>query len=42
MGIKQGVTLITGGGFHGKSTLLAALKVGNFTFWGVSRVGELC
>lgn len=28
MGIKNGVTLICGGGFHGKSTLLAALQVG--------------
>jgi predicted ABC-class ATPase len=28
MGIQKGVTLIVGGGFHGKSTLLAALQVG--------------
>lgn len=28
MGIPQGVTLIAGGGFHGKSTLLAALERG--------------
>ncbi len=28
LGIKKGVTLITGGGFHGKSTLLRALEVG--------------
>ena len=28
MGIPRGVTLITGGGFHGKSTLLAALELG--------------
>lgn len=28
MGIKKGVTLITGGGFHGKSTLLKALERG--------------
>jgi predicted ABC-class ATPase len=28
MGIKKGVTLIVGGGFHGKSTLLGALEVG--------------
>eukprot|EP00398_MALV-I-01_sp_L67-1_P000198 gene198-96_t len=28
MGIKKGVTLIVGGGFHGKSTLLSALQVG--------------
>ncbi|HCH66660.1 MAG TPA: ATPase, partial [Deltaproteobacteria bacterium] len=29
MGISEGVTLITGGGFHGKSTLLAALQWGH-------------
>jgi len=28
MGIKQGVTLIVGGGYHGKSTLLKALERG--------------
>ncbi len=28
MGIPPGVTLIVGGGFHGKSTLLSALEVG--------------
>ena len=28
MGIPQGVTLITGGGYHGKSTLLKALEAG--------------
>ncbi len=28
MGISKGVTLITGGGYHGKSTLLNALEVG--------------
>jgi len=28
MGIPRGVTLIVGGGFHGKSTLLEALEVG--------------
>ncbi|CAD7957772.1 unnamed protein product [Amoebophrya sp. A120] len=28
MGIKKGVTLIVGGGFHGKSTLLQALQTG--------------
>ncbi|MBS4535045.1 ABC-ATPase domain-containing protein [Clostridium sp. D2Q-14] len=28
MGIKEGVTLIVGGGFHGKSTLLRALELG--------------
>ncbi len=28
MGIKKGVTLIVGGGYHGKSTLLEALEIG--------------
>jgi predicted ABC-class ATPase len=28
MGIKKGITLLTGGGFHGKSTLLEALELG--------------
>lgn len=28
MGIKCGITLIAGGGFHGKSTLLQALEAG--------------
>ena len=28
MGIKEGITLIVGGGFHGKSTLLQALQQG--------------
>ncbi len=28
MGIKNGVTLIVGGGYHGKSTLLSALELG--------------
>ena len=28
MGIRSGVTLIVGGGFHGKTTLLNALEVG--------------
>lgn len=28
MGIRQGVTVLMGGGFHGKSTLLAALGLG--------------
>lgn len=28
MGIKKGVTLIVGGGYHGKSTLLEALELG--------------
>ncbi|BDU50957.1 ABC-ATPase domain-containing protein [Haliovirga abyssi] len=28
MGIKEGITIITGGGFHGKSTLLDAIEKG--------------
>jgi hypothetical protein len=28
MGVPKGITLICGGGFHGKSTLLGALQVG--------------
>lgn len=28
MGVKEGVTLIVGGGYHGKSTLLEALELG--------------
>lgn len=28
MGIRQGITLIVGGGYHGKSTLLEALQMG--------------
>lgn len=28
MGLKQGITLIVGGGYHGKSTLLKALEAG--------------
>lgn len=28
MGIPRGITLVTGGGFHGKSTLLEALELG--------------
>lgn len=28
MGIKQGITLIVGGGYHGKSTILNALELG--------------
>ena len=31
MGIKRGVTLIAGGGFHGKTTLLSALKLGVYS-----------
>jgi predicted ABC-class ATPase len=30
IGIRKGITLITGGGFHGKSTLLSALQVGMY------------
>jgi predicted ABC-class ATPase len=30
MGVKKGISLIVGGGFHGKSTLLEALKYGAF------------
>ena len=30
MGIPKGITLITGGGYHGKSTLLSALEVGMY------------
>ena len=28
MGIKEGITMIAGGGYHGKSTLLSALQLG--------------
>ena len=28
MGIRRGITLLTGGGFHGKSTLLEAIELG--------------
>ena len=31
MGLPEGVTLIVGGGFHGKSTLLRALEVGVYS-----------
>eukprot|EP00747_Dinoflagellata_sp_TGD_P046708 gnl/TRDRNA2_/TRDRNA2_144588_c0_seq1.p1 gnl/TRDRNA2_/TRDRNA2_144588_c0~~gnl/TRDRNA2_/TRDRNA2_144588_c0_seq1.p1 ORF type:complete len:426 (+),score=80.23 gnl/TRDRNA2_/TRDRNA2_144588_c0_seq1:464-1741(+) len=30
MGIRRGITMIVGGGFHGKSTLLQALQLGVF------------
>jgi predicted ABC-class ATPase len=36
MGIPKGVTLIVGGGFHGKSTLLSALELGVYNH----RVGD--
>ena len=28
MGVRKGITLIVGGGYHGKSTLLRALELG--------------
>ena len=31
MGISQGITLIVGGGYHGKSTLLRAIEAGIYT-----------
>ena len=31
MGIPRGITLIVGGGYHGKSTLLKALELGCIT-----------
>lgn len=34
MGIPQGITMIVGGGFHGKSTLLKALEVGVYNHIG--------
>jgi predicted ABC-class ATPase len=48
MGIPEGVTLITGGGFHGKTTLLEALQRGVYPHipgdgreWVVSRSGAV-
>eukprot|EP00878_Enallax_costatus_P040770 GHUV01047141.1.p1 GENE.GHUV01047141.1~~GHUV01047141.1.p1 ORF type:complete len:103 (+),score=13.14 GHUV01047141.1:351-659(+) len=38
MGIRAGVTLIAGGGFHGKSTLLQALEAGVYNKVGVLEV----
>jgi len=32
MGIPKGITLIVGGGYHGKSTLLAALERGVYNY----------
>jgi predicted ABC-class ATPase len=32
MGIRKGVTLLTGGGYHGKSTLLEALQLGIYNY----------
>lgn len=32
LGVRRGITLITGGGFHGKSTLLAAIQTGHLDF----------
>jgi len=41
MGISQGITLICGGGFHGKSTLLEALQLA--VYWKVPGDGrEFC
>jgi len=41
MGIKKGVTVITGGGYSGKSTLLEAISAGVYNHaWGDGR--ELC
>ena len=41
MGIKRGVTVITGGGYSGKSTLLEAISAGIYNHaWGDGR--ELC
>ena len=34
MGIKEGITIIIGGGYHGKSTLLKALEVGVYNHIG--------
>lgn len=31
MGIRKGITLIVGGGYHGKSTLLSALEMGVYS-----------
>lgn len=31
MGIREGITLIVGGGYHGKSTLLRAIELGVYT-----------
>lgn len=44
MGIKQGITLIAGGGFHGKSTLLQALEAGvyNKVGWRLCHMLRLC
>jgi predicted ABC-class ATPase len=48
MGIPEGVTLVTGGGFHGKTTLLEALQRGVYPHvpgdgreWVVSRAGAV-
>jgi len=48
MGIPEGVTLITGGGFHGKTTLLEAIELGVYPHvpgdgreWVVSRLETL-
>ncbi len=36
IGIRKGITLVVGGGFHGKSTLLSALQVGMYNVSSVS------
>ena len=48
MGIPHGVTLVTGGGFHGKTTLLEALQravyphvPGDGREWVVTRFGAV-
>ena len=42
IGIRKGITLIVGGGFHGKSTLLSALQVGIYNVRAcTSKLGHL-
>lgn len=41
MGIRKGVTLIVGGGFHGKTTLLKALEAGVYNKVCTHRLGQL-
>jgi predicted ABC-class ATPase len=41
MGIRKGVTLICGGGFHGKSTLLQTLQLGVYEFRGRANSGNV-
>ena len=40
MGVRRGVTLIVGGGFHGKSTLLKALEAGVYNKVGAPAQGQ--